>query len=118
MCIRDRDWNDIYEGFKLNMRDAGLLDHINIKRMRSVEAAKDFENNSLDLVFIDGDHSYEQCKADIEAWWPKLKAGAVMLGHDYGPRHPGVVQAVNEKFGTPDETSGTEGLPIWKKVKK
>ena len=113
----DWDWDDIYEGFKLNMRDAGLLDHINIKRMRSVDAAKDFEDNSLDLVFIDGDHSYECCKEDIEAWWPKLKKGGVMLGHDYGPKHPGVIKAVKEKFGDPEETSGEEGFPIWKKTK-
>ena len=63
----------------------------------SVPISAEFENESLDLVFIDGDHSYEGCKADIEAWLPKLRSGGVLAGHDYGhKRFPGVKQAVDE----------------------
>src|SRR5690606_30258386 len=48
-------------------------DRRKIWRMDSVEAAKQFDDKSLDFVFIDADHSYEGCKRDIEAWRPKLK---------------------------------------------
>lgn len=54
-----------------------------IWRMDSVEAAKQFEDKSLDFVFIDADHSYEGCKRDIEAWRPKLKDTGLLCGHDY-----------------------------------
>lgn len=37
----------------------------------------------VDLVFIDGDHSYEGCKGDIDAWVPNLKPGGYLLIHDY-----------------------------------
>jgi hypothetical protein len=53
----------------------------------------------LDFVFIDADHSYEGCKADIEAWAPKIAPGGWLCGHDYAnPNFPlfGVKRAVDE----------------------
>jgi len=49
----------------------------------SVQASKDFKNNSLDFVYIDGDHSYEMVKKDILSWTPKVKKGGLVIGHDY-----------------------------------
>lgn len=62
----------------------------------SVEAAAWVGKGSLDLVFIDGDHSYRAARDDIRAWWPTVRAGGVIAGHDYTFTWPGVVQAVNE----------------------
>lgn len=76
-----------------------------ILRKDSREAAKDIPDASLDFVFIDADHSYEGCKADIEAWRPKVKAGGFISGHDYeNTDFPcwGVKKAVTELFGTPE----------------
>lgn len=69
-----------------------------IVRKPSIEAAKDFEDGSLDFVFIDADHSYEGCRADIAAWMPKIKPGGLLSGHDYDhPDFPfGVKHAVDE----------------------
>lgn len=67
--------------------------------MPSDRAAKEVPDHSLDFVFIDADHSYEGCKRDIEAWYPKLKDGALLSGHDYeNPDFPswGVKRAVHE----------------------
>lgn len=52
-----------------------------------------------DMVFIDGDHTYQGCRGDIEAWTPRIKPGGVLAIHDYEPvpiAWPGVYQAVNE----------------------
>jgi uncharacterized Rossmann fold enzyme len=72
-----------------------------ILRKTSVEAAAEIPDASLDFVFIDADHSYEGCKADIEAWAPKVKPGGLIAGHDYEntafPKF-GVKRAVDEKF--------------------
>ena len=105
-----------YEGFIENMTDAGLLRHIEIIRALSADAAKLIPDNSVDLVFIDADHTRIGCAADILAYWPKLKVGGVMLGHDYCERLHGVIEAVADIFGTPDEVSSGP-YPIWKKTK-
>ncbi len=85
-------------------------------RQSSVEAARSFDDESLGLVFIDGNHDVDSVGADIAAWWPKLRRGGVMLGHDYSPSFPGVIEAVSAGFGSPDELS--EGsLKIWKVTK-
>ena len=63
----------------------------------SVNAAKMFDNEYFDFVYIDGHHDYAEVLKDLEAWYPKLKKFGVMCGDDYGhPSGLGVVQAVNE----------------------
>lgn len=37
----------------------------------------------MDFVYIDGDHSYEACLADLEAYFPKVKRSGILSGHDY-----------------------------------
>jgi len=65
---------------------------------KSVDAAEDFLDGSIDFIFIDGNHSYEDVLADISAWYPKVKTGGVMCGHDYGKPEFGVTEAVHEFF--------------------
>ncbi len=65
-------------------------------RKTSEEASKDFEDESLDFIFIDAGHDYESVKEDIQLWFPKLKKGGIFAGHDYHPSWQGVVQAVDE----------------------
>ena len=86
--------HDIYELFLNNM---GNRKFTTIKS-NSLEASKNFEDKSLDVVFIDMCHMYECVKEDIEAWYPKVKYNGYIAGHDYSYYHPGVKQAVNEKF--------------------
>lgn len=50
----------------------------------------------IDVLFIDADHTYEGCKADIDAWYPHMAEHGVMLFHDCDATSPGVVQAVKE----------------------
>ena len=72
---------------------------INVKRMKSVDAAQLYDNDSVDFVFIDASHEYEDVKADIEAWYPKIKPGGYIGGHDYTPDYlVGVKTAVDEFF--------------------
>lgn len=60
----------------------------------SDDVAKGFFH-PIDLLFIDGDHSYEGCNRDIKAWLPKVRNGAVVVFHDYGWAE-GVQRAVTE----------------------
>jgi SAM-dependent methyltransferase len=74
-----------------------IKEHLNVIRKPSTEAAKTFEDGSLDFVFIDACHEYQDVKDDIESWIDKIKPGGVIAGHDY--LHPDVKQAVDEFFG-------------------
>jgi predicted O-methyltransferase YrrM len=66
------------------------------------EAAQYFDDSSVDVVFVDGGHSYEVVKADILAWLPKVKKGGIISGHDFNAWE-GVNKAVTEIFGTPNK---------------
>lgn len=60
----------------------------------SVEMAKKVKDESLDFIYLDGDHSYEGVLADLEAWYPKVKEGGLVSGHDYLNSNYGVQRAV------------------------
>jgi len=62
----------------------------------SLTAVKQFQDENLDFVFIDASHDYNNVLADLNAWYPKVKPGGVLAGHDYHNDWPGVIQAVNE----------------------
>lgn len=64
-------------------RIAGHEDRAFMIRALSHQAVELFPNNSLDYVYIDGNHAYDYVKQDIELWWPKLKKGGLFAGHDY-----------------------------------
>lgn len=63
-------------------------------RKFSVDAAKDFKDESLDFVYIDGNHSGQGVKEDMEAWFPKIKKDGLMAGHDFTNRWPGLKKQV------------------------
>jgi glycosyltransferase involved in cell wall biosynthesis len=106
----DTSWmaerEDVFKVFQFNTRG---FDNLKIVRKKSVEAAKDFENGMADMIFIDAGHDYKSVKEDIEAWLPKLKKGGLFCGHDYIVSWMSVIEAVDEKFGKPDNIADT----IW-----
>lgn len=67
-------------------------------RKTSVEAAKDFEDGSLDAVYIDAEHDEENVRADIRAWRPKIKRGGILSGHDFVLPHIGRILVEEEGF--------------------
>lgn len=62
--------------------------------------APQFANNTIDFVYLDSDHKYEAIKSEIEAWYPKVRKGGVLAGHDYVTgshiEEFGVIPAVTE----------------------
>jgi hypothetical protein len=49
----------------------------------SFEAVDDFKDNSVDFVFFDGCHRFSGFSLDLVKWWPKVRSGGVLSGHDY-----------------------------------
>ena len=85
---------DIYPIFLDNMGDRKFTPI----RKTGVEASKDFEDESCDVVYIDMEHTYRAVKEDIEHWLPKVKTGGYISGHDYAAYAPQVQRAVREAF--------------------
>jgi hypothetical protein len=56
---------------------------INWLRERSESASKQFLDNSCDFVYIDANHSYQHVTQDIHLWYPKIRPGGLVAGHDY-----------------------------------
>lgn len=84
-----------YDKFLLNIQT--VKNYINPIIGDSSEVSKLYDNNSLNFVFIDADHSYEGVKKDITNWYPKIKNGGYIGGHDYYI-WGGVNKAVEEYF--------------------
>lgn len=100
--------SQLYEIFLDNMKPVESF-YIPM-RTTSLEAAKQFDDESLDFVFIDASHEYEDVVDDLKAWYPKIKKGGILAGHDYYPDQPtwgGVCKAVREVF--PDSHSHIPG---------
>lgn len=83
------DWNgndlqDLNNTYQLLMdKIQPYQDRYKLYREYSDTACNHFENESLDFIFIDGLHTYEQVKKDCENYYPKIKSGGLFAGHDY-----------------------------------
>lgn len=60
-----------------------------------------------DFVFIDADHTYESLLQDLGAWWPLVRPGGAIAGHDHTPNFPGIERACREFFADGYESIGT-----------
>ena len=87
---------DMREIFCKNVKP--VIDSITMLTMMSWNAAKNFQDESVDFCYVDAGHSYEAVTQDLNAWWPKMRPGAMFGGDDYTKGHPGVQQAVRDFF--------------------
>lgn len=83
------------EAYEANVRRqaAAYGDRAQILKMETCEAAAQIEDGSLDLVFIDADHSEAGVRRDLRDWMPKVRPGGYVTGHDIDwPTVRGVVE--------------------------
>lgn len=78
--IEQKDQTKFEEIAKTNLSEFG--DRVEMIKKSSDEAASMFEDNSMDFIFIDGDHSADQVKRDCINYYPKLKVGGLFAVHD------------------------------------
>ena len=92
-AMTEGSWNT-FEVFRKNTQIVSNI--INTIKSNSYAAAKDF-NYKIDFLFIDGDHSYEGVKADVDAWFEKLKPGGIIIMHDISWAE-GVIKVVEDEL--------------------
>jgi cephalosporin hydroxylase len=95
------DLTDVYKEFISRTSKYNNIIHI---RETSDNAISKLSTTKVDLVYIDGMHTYKQVKSDIENYLPLINANGFISGHDYHPVWQGVVDAINEKIGNPEKT--------------
>lgn len=75
----------------------GLTNYATFIHGESARVAKIWQK-PIDVLFIDGNHSYDGCSMDIRSWAHFVPINGVILFHDCDESSPGVVKAVNEAF--------------------
>jgi len=116
------DWNSNFLHQRENMfndvkvRFFDYRERFVIHRKYSDDAVNDFEDNSLDYIFIDGLHTYEQVLLDCKNYYSKVKEGGVFSGHDYNAI-PGVRQAVQEFAASVNKTILETSQDVWYWIK-
>lgn len=80
-----RDYTDQNKLDNLNQEAKMRLAPYNCQIIRnfSLEAVNDFADNSIDFVYIDGNHNFLNIAGDIIEWSKKVKPGGIISGHDY-----------------------------------
>jgi len=110
-------WSKVVEGKYVNVTRATRkmpaqmeAEEVFLKRMsayNNVEIIKDFsynvydrfEDQSLDMIYIDGHHTFDAALEDVRQWLPKLKTGGVLAGHDYSlPEIKKLVDMITESI--------------------
>jgi hypothetical protein len=90
--------NRLYETFLRNI--APVRDYVEPIRARTVDAARMFDDGTVAFVYVDAGHGYADVRADLSAWWPKIKPGGRMAGDDWCDydENYGVRRAVGDFF--------------------
>ena len=83
-----------WASYRIN--ELGYADRIELVQAFSFEVGSDWSGKSVGLLFVDGDHTYEGARLDIETWAKHLAPGAIIAVDDYHhPDWPGVAEAVD-----------------------
>lgn len=104
------------EIFINNMKKHNLLKDITIIENYSFNVVKQFEDESIDLLFIDGSHDYESLKKDFELYYPKVKMRGNILFHD--SNHPPIKKFLSEIKNNVGDISKLDSIFCCKKIGK
>lgn len=112
---RRRGYPTVYEVFADNMVRRGLQDRVTPLPLPSLQAAVVLEHLGVrpHIVYVDGAHEYDAVLADCDAWWSQVADGGVLLGDDYAPDWPDVVEAVDEFDGRWDGSAVEHRGRLW-----
>lgn len=80
--VRSQDWDAMHDDVVGLIGTLGCAEHCEIVRATSAAAVDRFEDGSIDVLHIDGNHDTEMVRADVDAYRPKLAPGAFVVLDD------------------------------------
>jgi len=78
--LTQAEFDEVYNKTRKRLEKYG--DRVEFIRKTSLEASYIFENESIDFVYIDGNHDFKYVDEDIRVWFPKVKSGGFLCGDD------------------------------------
>ena len=106
--------------FLANIKKCSVDDRISVHHITAYETHNFFQNDSVGVLFIDGDHRYENVKQDFVFYFPKVIHGGLIIFHDVVQSHSGVMQFVQElgedKHNGLEEITNISSLGIYRKI--
>lgn len=115
----DDDYTDRHSQKRLDsfyeLSQARLASYPNatIIRKTSMEAVKDFPDNSLDFVYLDGNHQLKYVVEDLFEWSKKVKVGGIISGHDYIYTNPKTKAGICHVIYAVNAFTGAYGIRNW-----
>lgn len=103
---------DLERKFEEAQQRLAKFKNVHFVKKFSMEAVKDFADNSLDFVYIDANHDLPWCMDDIVYWSEKVRHGGIVAGHDYIRRQVGAQTVVR----VPDALkwyTQLKPIPLW-----
>ena len=100
-----------------------VMHMIDVITIGSPAAAAGFADESVDFIWIDGDHDEQAFRDDVQHWLPKLRQDGYLGGHDYDhPAHPGIREVCRlllpgHAVIPADEPGGMVSSFLWQKPK-
>lgn len=88
-------------------------DRIQWVKKTSEDALQSFEDESLDFVYVDGNHKYGFVKRDLQGYWSKVRSGGILGGHDLSGDFIGVCRAVVEFSRMMNKPVCSKGNEYW-----
>jgi predicted O-methyltransferase YrrM len=88
-----------YHRFVDNLKRVGVFDYIEPLICDSRSAAAAWNKGAIRLLFIDGDHSYDAVKSDLDAWLPHVTKDGYIVFDDVHEHYPGVQRLTAEATG-------------------
>ena len=112
--LRGRGQTTSYDDFVANLQAAGVLDRVEIKRAYSYDLAREWKE-PIRFLWIDGDHTYEGAKADLDMFKPFLADGAIVAMHDVLGTFEGALRVFVEEVLDSDDfgPAGFSGSIGW-----
>lgn len=73
----------VEQAYEVAKKRFAHLPNVKMCKGNSSDVSRDFQDESLDIVYIDADHSYQGALKDLVTWFPKVKHGGIISGHDW-----------------------------------
>jgi hypothetical protein len=102
-----------YERCITNIIDSDVVDNVRLITGESTEAQRFFDNETIDLLFIDTVHTYDCIKGELLVWVDKVKIGGIISGHDWDME--GMSNGVKEIFPNHEINVVVDGTVFWLK---